>query len=291
MNRERDIERVLDAWLQPGPTVMPDRLFDDVLERIERQPQRRLARLQLRITTMRPITLFAAAAAIAVALGAGIILLGRPSTSDVGAPTTSPTTSPTTAPEPSTTPSATPDLLDTSTWITYASSMYGFTIAHPAGWTDVPATRAWTFEDDAVNPVLTPAADAFLSAGQSVRVGAWSVPLDPGPTLESWSDIEAWVEKYCARTDLASCTGIRDRAVPMCVEKRDCHEGALLVPFDTEVQAFVVDNDNARMIVVSVWREESSPSTAPYGGSRTLLEGFLSSMNVWPAPTEEPPPS
>ncbi len=100
MNRERDIERVLDAWLQPGPTVMPDRLFDDVLERIERQPQRRLARLQLRITTMRPVTIVAVAAAITIAVGAGIVLLGRPSTTDVAAPTAP---APTVAPAPSAT--------------------------------------------------------------------------------------------------------------------------------------------------------------------------------------------
>lgn len=106
MNRERDIERVLDAWLQPGPTVMPDRLFDDVLERIERQPQRRLARLQLRITTMRPVTILAVAAAITVAVGAGLFLLGRPSTSDVAAPTAAPSIAP--APSASAAPSATP---------------------------------------------------------------------------------------------------------------------------------------------------------------------------------------
>ena len=41
MTRERDIERVLEAWLEPGPSVMPDRVFDAVLDRIEREPQRR----------------------------------------------------------------------------------------------------------------------------------------------------------------------------------------------------------------------------------------------------------
>ena len=40
MTRERDIERVLDAWFEPGPNVMPDRLFDDVLGRVADVPQR-----------------------------------------------------------------------------------------------------------------------------------------------------------------------------------------------------------------------------------------------------------
>ncbi len=104
MTRQRDIERVLDAWLRPGPTVMPDRLFDAVLERIEHQPQRRLARIQLRLHAMRPVTLLAAAAVIVVAVGAGIVLLGPPSTPAVGAPTAAP--SPT--PAPSSSPPASP---------------------------------------------------------------------------------------------------------------------------------------------------------------------------------------
>ena len=41
MTRERDIERVLEAWLEPGPSEMPDRVFEAVLDRIEREPQRR----------------------------------------------------------------------------------------------------------------------------------------------------------------------------------------------------------------------------------------------------------
>ena len=43
---------------------------------------------------MRPITLFAAAAAIAIAVGAGIVLLGRPATPDVAAPTAAPSVRP-----------------------------------------------------------------------------------------------------------------------------------------------------------------------------------------------------
>ncbi len=105
MSRQRDIERVLDAWLRPGPTIMPDRLFDEVLERIERQPQRRLARAQLRISAMRPIPLLAAAAAIVVAVGAGIVLLGRPATPDIGAATPVPSVAPVAS---ASAPSATP---------------------------------------------------------------------------------------------------------------------------------------------------------------------------------------
>jgi len=132
MSRERDIERVLDAWLAQGPTVMPDRLFDGVLDRIERQPQRRLARLQRRFATMRPITIFAAAAAIAVAVGAGIVLLGRPSTPDVAAPTTAPSVVPTPTAVPSPSPVAgLPDGV-AGTWIRAPRALPASGISEPA---------------------------------------------------------------------------------------------------------------------------------------------------------------
>ena len=37
------------------------------------------------------------------------------------------------------------------------------------------------------------------------------------------------------------------------------------------------------MTVVTVWRGPTDPATAPYGGTRALLEAFLATMNVKPA--------
>ncbi len=52
----------------------------------------------------------------------------------------------------------------------------------------------------------------------------------------------------------------------------------MLVPFKTEVMAFFgggIYNQEA-MTVVTVWRGESDPSVARYGGAQRLLEGYLS---------------
>jgi len=73
MRRQRDIGQVLDAWLAPGPTEMPDRLFDDVLERIEHVPQRRVAWTARRLTTMFA-TLKLPAAAVSAALVIGLLV-------------------------------------------------------------------------------------------------------------------------------------------------------------------------------------------------------------------------
>jgi len=87
MNSRNDIERVLDAWFVDGPSSMPDRLFDAVLDQVGRTPQRPLARLHLRLTTMstniRWLALAAAALAVAVV---GVLAFGnRSPQSSVGA--------------------------------------------------------------------------------------------------------------------------------------------------------------------------------------------------------------
>ena len=86
MTGQRDIERTLDAWFVDGPTVMPDRLFDAVLDQVERTPQTPLARLRLRLTDMNPRIrwLTAAAAGLATVLVA-VTLINRPADGDVGA--------------------------------------------------------------------------------------------------------------------------------------------------------------------------------------------------------------
>jgi len=96
MTRDGEIERVLDVWFTDGPTQMPDRLFSEVFRAVDRQPQRRLARLPLRsldMTLPRIAALGAAAllliAAFALSLGAG------------RAPTPTPAPSPTATPVPS----------------------------------------------------------------------------------------------------------------------------------------------------------------------------------------------
>ena len=175
----------------------------------------------------------------------------------------------------------TTSLLDPSNWVAYTSGRYGFSIGHPLDWTVRPAARNWTFERDAENS-LSPAQEVFMAPNQDIRVSAWSVALDSGTTIEGWKDLEPWIEAYCRKSNNTPCTGIHDRAVPLCNERRDCHP-ALLVPFRDDVQAFITGgNYGDEVVVAAVWWGESQPAVAPYGGSRRLLEAFLSTMGVWP---------
>ena len=97
MTRRRDIEPVLDAWFRDGPTEMPDRLFEAVLDRVDRTPQGRFARLNLRFAAMNPnVRIATVAAVVVVAAGVGFATLGRsPDNGHVGAsPSPSSTSSP-----------------------------------------------------------------------------------------------------------------------------------------------------------------------------------------------------
>jgi hypothetical protein len=218
-------------------------------------------------------------AAVCGLVASGITAVGRDRADDI-APVAPSTTSPT----PSTSTPAS-DPMDTATWATYTSLLYRFQVGRPLGWTEDPADVRWRSGADSIDP-LTPTQDTFRSPQGDVAVGVWSAPLDPGTRFTSTADVETWVENYCREAKNTPCTGIHERAVPLCLEKLDCHPG-LLVPFKADVHAFFSGGtyDSDAMMVVAVWRPESDASVEPYGGSRRLLEAFLSTMDVWPAPT------
>jgi hypothetical protein len=140
--------------------------------------------------------------------------------------------------------------------------------------------------------------EGFSSPDGDIWVTAWSIPATTSTqNQDSYEDVEAWVEQYCERaTD--PCGGIHDRAVKLCSERWDCHPG-LLVPFRDDVQAFFTGGFwdhkppppkilGTSYTAVVVWRPESHSSVADYGGSRALLEAFISTMDVCPARSSTP---
>jgi hypothetical protein len=279
MSATRDPDHILHAWLEEGPTVLPAPTVRAIEVATRATVQGRPAiRLPWRSDLMPlPYKLLSAAAALAVVLVGGALLFGpRSDQNTIGGSSPSPT--PSVTPVPSPTPTASANLLDTATWTTYVSERYGFSIAHPADWTEVPGDHDWSLTKD--TDWLNTAAEVFFtSVDQGVRVSAWSVPYD-GDRLVSW------IEAYCIEQK-APCSRVNDQAE---AARMDAHDG-LLVLFRDDTQAFfLVDG---RIYAVAVWWTNRDPAVAKYGGAQRLLETFLSTMRLRPGGpvSESPSPS
>ena len=97
MTADRDIERLLDAWLADGPMQVSDHAFDEAVGRVHRQRQRPAWRLLWKEPRMSaPLKAALGAAAIFVVVVAGFMAFGRSNqSSSVGAPAASPSPTPT----------------------------------------------------------------------------------------------------------------------------------------------------------------------------------------------------
>ena len=179
-------------------------------------------------------------------------------------------------PSPSPSASAEVGSLDTATWQTYTSARYGFSIGHPAGWAEVPSDRAWTQADDA--DWLNTAAESFTAPGQTVRASAWSEPVKPGTSLDTW------IQSYCTM-NTSPCTDIKSRSQAVTMDA----DSGVLVQFSGDTQAFFLVGD--RVYAVVVWEDDADPRTGPYGGAVRLLKGYLSTVRLLPGGPASPAPS
>ncbi|WP_243076630.1 hypothetical protein [Microbacterium sp. SS28] len=104
---------------------------------------------------------------------------------------------------------------------------------------------------------------------------------DLAPKSQALELVVEWAQRYCEKVGLSHCAGIPDRAVPLCIEKWDCHP-AVLVPFEEGTAAFLSGGVIPQPQVVAVWRAETDPDLIPYGGARRLLEAYLLTALVCP---------
>jgi hypothetical protein len=134
---ERAFDRIAEAFMADGPTVVSDRVLDAALDEVHLTRQRRvLVRVPWRTPVMNTYAKYAAVAVIVIAIGAvGLAVLRPGGSPDVGAP---PVASP--SPTPSPTPAPTPAALTAR----FTSDIHGLSIASPEGWSTRPATTPWT---------------------------------------------------------------------------------------------------------------------------------------------------
>jgi hypothetical protein len=270
---DRHFDKAVNDWLESGSDRTPPAAIDAVLLAVKTTPQERDLRIPRRFIEMTfPMRLAAAIAIVAVlGVGAFTFLVRNPNSGFGGTPTPSPTLTPTAA------AAATLGPIDTSTWTTYISNRYGFSIGRPANWkVKQVSNHDWTVSAD--HDWQTTASEGFAAADESVYATAWSVAVPAGTSAD------AWILAYCQSGATGPCTGLQAASTPVSM---DGHPGVLINTMDTEAFTLVAN----RMYVVAVWESFDDPRTAPYGGADRLVEGFLSTMHLLPGGPATPSPA
>lgn len=143
---ERAFDRIAEAYLADGPTVLADRVLDAALAEVHLTRQRRtFIRGPWRDPLMNTYAKLAVAVVAVIAVGLLGLTFLRPDGSGVGvapsavpSPTVAPTATPTPTPTPKPTPTA-PPLTGQ-----FTSDRHGYSISYPEGWSTRPATAPWT---------------------------------------------------------------------------------------------------------------------------------------------------
>ena len=168
-NSTRDPDSVVAAWLDEGPTYLPDVTRRAILTALPTTPQSRRGLLApWRSTHMYTFARWAAVLIVAAAAIGALALLNGPR--NVGGPS------------PSSAPSSTPRITAAPTPLVFSSARYLYSITLPTGWVATPATATW---DGKTAPIFNdPVVDAFGPVGD---VGAF---VSAAPTTSS---LAAWV--------------------------------------------------------------------------------------------------
>ena len=262
MNTQRDPDAILAAWLEDGPSRLPDatRRAIGVATRSTDQ-RRRPTWASWRLPDMNSSARLAVAAIVVVAVGAaGFALLG-PGLSGTGT-RVSPAPSQSSSPVPTSSPVVTPSpaLTDISNWVSFTSTRYGYTISHPPSWT---ATAADKDSTATALPVDAPdsSADHFIDAGASyqILVTSFAVDLPPGMAFDDWI-----TSYYTPKPGSAAACSNPPTLQAMTV---DGHPGTIALndPCSDEEAFVLVDG---RIHSFGIWRENQE----------ALFQAFLSTV-------------
>ena len=197
MTDDRSLERAARSWLESGPTEAPDHAVEAALLRIQTTNQERDWHVPWWTRPMTQTTrLLAGAAAIAVVLLGGVLLL-RPG-GNTG-PAAQPPSSP---PSPSLAPTGSPPSGSAGAPLalteTFTSSRYAYSVKYPSGWTAAPATKAWSAGQSntwgsGINDEITGTTARFSGASQALGAGQtadqWMTAYANGADTSSWTAV------------------------------------------------------------------------------------------------------
>ena len=141
MSAPRDLDRLLQSFLNEGPQELPDPSYDEVRDRMERTRQRAFIGSWRTPDMNRYLKIGLAAAAVVVLAVVSYNLLpgsAGPGAGPTGTPE-SPSVSPSATAEPTASPASAPPLTQS-----FTSTLHGISLSYPEGWIAQAATEPWT---------------------------------------------------------------------------------------------------------------------------------------------------
>jgi hypothetical protein len=271
MNPTPDLDVAIAAWLDEGPTDLPDTTRRAIAAALPTTNQRR--RSTWAPWRFSPMPAFARAAiavlVAAVVIGGGIYFLGPRG----GGPGASP--SPSTSPERTERPTPTP--IDPSSWVPFTTSRFGYTLRYPGDWVVTPATEAMTFEILTSSELDNTAEfDHFTPSGATLpEFTGTSSRIPEGMSEDEW--IAAYrapvVEKFGEE-----CFPTRDKWTPVTVDGNagGLYRGCAYVESTTFV--------GGRAYIFTVYIGFGAVVDA---SDVELLEAFLSTASLNPAAADD----
>lgn len=273
MTHERDLDRVLDRWMDDGPRIVADRVIATAMTDVHTTRQRgaRWVLLKELFMTMKPAATIGAIALVAVlGIAAYRVFLGGPSIGDA---------------PPTPTPQAFEDVSGALEPGTYVSSIdsVAITFTVPAGWnrdtvapelagpiSDDGGLSFWIIRDLFADPCRFELGLLDPQPGPSVDDLANALVAQPGVDAAPPSDVvvDGFAGKYVQYTTPAEA---------------DCPafgawqtaSGAVLFP-NTDARYWVLDIDGTRLVMLAyVW------DVAAQEG-RAELEAIIDSVEITP---------
>ena len=265
MSATRDPEIIVAAWLDEGPTDLPDVTRRAILTAIPTTPQARRGFFAsgsfLHVNSYARLAV--AALVVAVSLGGLRYVLGPGP--GPGGPEATPTPTPAL---PTQTPAPAPTVaLDTSKWVSFTSPLYGYSMSFPgtpAGWINAPATQVWageTLSEMWTSAANAPWVDKFYSQATGITMTAVAIPFEAGTAEAPW--IDAYVAPPTGPAPSCVITAAAATAIVI-----DGHPGLISTSCASDRAAFVVVG--ARIFVFSI----STPSDVE------LFTTFLSTVRL-----------
>ena len=205
-NETRDPESIVVAWLDDGPTDLPDATRRAILTALSTTPQARRGLLApWRFPHMNIFARGVSLLVVALVAVGGLAFLAG-SRGGVGGASPSP------SPVPSTPVPAPPlPTLDA----TFISPSYGFKVGYPTGWTVTPGTGPWP--PDTARYPGNPVSDSIVrpAGGDQVRLSGASIALSSGMTMDQF---RAFASPFSAPFNSDPCTPVAPLPVPVMID-------------------------------------------------------------------------